>query len=169
MFDDCMAATCEPILMTKSSRRALLAQAPTRAKRQRPHVLLSKSGAVTVCLRLEIRNRITNPCESLVLFLNNLAQVNCANTSIFCSLYDFNTRLISATGEQVVREFYAAWSSFQTRHTFAWLDEFDPRQLPDRRSRRAAEQSNKKKRENARKERSELVRVRSQTVYAQMK
>ena len=48
-----------------------------------------------------------------------------------------------------VQAFYAAWRSFATRKTFAWKDEWDTRDAPARRVRRAMEKENTKKRSAA--------------------
>ncbi|XP_030624724.1 dnaJ homolog subfamily C member 21 [Chanos chanos] len=60
--------------------------------------------------------------------------------------------------DTVVHLFYAYWQSFCTRKNFAWKEEYDTRQASNRWEKRAMEKENKKTREKARKERSELVR-----------
>ncbi|KAK2523290.1 Dnajc21 [Columba guinea] len=66
-----------------------------------------------------------------------------------CSQSDYDT---------VVHPFYAYWQSFCTRKNFAWKETYDTRQASNRWEKRAMEKENKKTREKARKERSELVR-----------
>jgi len=58
----------------------------------------------------------------------------------------------------VVDEFYAAWEGYSTKRNYASLDQYDTRQAPDRRIRRAMEQENKKVRDQARRERNDVVR-----------
>ncbi|XP_053505503.1 dnaJ homolog subfamily C member 21 isoform X1 [Ictalurus furcatus] len=58
----------------------------------------------------------------------------------------------------VVHLFYGCWQSFCTRKNFAWKEEYDIRQASNRWEKRAMEKENKKTRDKARKERSELVR-----------
>ena len=58
---------------------------------------------------------------------------------------------------EVVANFYAYWSSFSTRKSFAWKDEYKAHEMPDRRQRRAAEQYNMKERLKAKREYSTLV------------
>ncbi|XP_022532250.1 dnaJ homolog subfamily C member 21 isoform X2 [Astyanax mexicanus] len=60
--------------------------------------------------------------------------------------------------DTVVHLFYGCWQSFCTRKNFAWKEEYDTRQASNRWERRAMEKENKKTRDKARKERSELVR-----------
>ncbi|KAM9450642.1 dnaJ homolog subfamily C member 21 isoform 2-T2 [Clarias gariepinus] len=60
--------------------------------------------------------------------------------------------------DTVVHVFYGCWQSFCTRKNFAWKEEYDTRQASNRWEKRAMEKENKKTREKARKERSELVR-----------
>ncbi|XP_069483213.1 dnaJ homolog subfamily C member 21 isoform X2 [Ambystoma mexicanum] len=60
--------------------------------------------------------------------------------------------------DTVVHAFYAHWQSFCTQKNFAWKEEYDTRQASNRWEKRAMEKENKKTREKARKERSELVR-----------
>lgn len=54
--------------------------------------------------------------------------------------------------------FYGYWQSFCTRKNFAWKEEYDTRQASNRWEKRAMEKENKKTRDKARKEHSELVR-----------
>uniref|UniRef100_A0AAY5KK98 DnaJ homolog subfamily C member 21 n=1 Tax=Esox lucius TaxID=8010 RepID=A0AAY5KK98_ESOLU len=65
------------------------------------------------------------------------------------SLSDYDT---------TVHLFYGYWQSFCTRKNFAWKEEYDTRQGSNRWEKRAMEKENKKVRDKARKERSELVR-----------
>ncbi|XP_074993211.1 dnaJ homolog subfamily C member 21 isoform X1 [Calonectris borealis] len=60
--------------------------------------------------------------------------------------------------DTVVHPFYAYWQSFCTQKNFAWKEEYDTRQASNRWEKRAMEKENKKTRDKARKERSELVR-----------
>mmetsp|Transcript_4016 Transcript_4016/g.6011 ORF Transcript_4016/g.6011 Transcript_4016/m.6011 type:complete len:327 (+) Transcript_4016:79-1059(+) len=57
----------------------------------------------------------------------------------------------------VVSTFYACWESYNTLCKYAWCDEYDVREAPNRRVRRAMEEENGKKRKAARKERNEEV------------
>ncbi|XP_070164266.1 dnaJ homolog subfamily C member 21 [Polyergus mexicanus] len=60
--------------------------------------------------------------------------------------------------EDVVHDFYAYWQSYSTKRSYAWLDPYDIREMPNRRVFRLAEKENKKVREKARRERNEQVR-----------
>lgn len=60
--------------------------------------------------------------------------------------------------EDVVHDFYAYWQSYSTKKSYAWLDPYDIREMPNRRIFRLAEKENKKVREKARRERNEQVR-----------
>lgn len=60
--------------------------------------------------------------------------------------------------EDVVHNFYAYWQSYSTKRSYAWLDPYDIRNMPNRRILRLAEKENKKVREKARRERNEQVR-----------
>uniref|UniRef100_A0A9J7Z6W2 DnaJ homolog subfamily C member 21 n=1 Tax=Cyprinus carpio carpio TaxID=630221 RepID=A0A9J7Z6W2_CYPCA len=60
--------------------------------------------------------------------------------------------------DTVVHLFYGYWQSFCTRKNFAWKEEYDSRQASNRWEKRAMEKENKKNRDKARKEHSELVR-----------
>ncbi|KMR04955.1 dnaj-like subfamily c member 21-like protein [Lasius niger] len=60
--------------------------------------------------------------------------------------------------EDVVHDFYAYWQSYSTKRSFAWLDPYDIREMPNRRIFRLAEKENRKVREKARRERNEQVR-----------
>ncbi len=63
----------------------------------------------------------------------------------------------SAPFEEAVLPFYRFWTSFSTKKSFAWKDEYKVHDMPDRRNRRAAEQYNMKERMKAKKEFSSLV------------
>ncbi|KAL2441449.1 DnaJ-like protein subfamily C member 21 [Exophiala dermatitidis] len=60
--------------------------------------------------------------------------------------------------EDVVRPFYAAWSGFATKKSYAWKDQYRLSDAPDRRIRRLMEKENKKLREDAIQEFNEAVR-----------
>ncbi|XP_064624905.1 dnaJ homolog subfamily C member 21-like [Lineus longissimus] len=60
--------------------------------------------------------------------------------------------------EEVVHDFYSFWESFCTSKSFAWKDEFDTREAPNRRVRRLMEAENKKLRDAAKKERNAEIR-----------
>ncbi|KAL2864863.1 putative C2H2 finger domain protein [Aspergillus lucknowensis] len=59
---------------------------------------------------------------------------------------------------QVVRQFYAVWSSFSTKKSFSWKDAYRYSEAPDRRVRRLMEKENKRLREGAIREFNEAVR-----------
>ena len=61
--------------------------------------------------------------------------------------------------EKIVYKFYAFWMDFHTSRSFAWLDKYDHRQAPDRRTLRAMEKENEKLREVGRKKRNEEIQV----------
>ncbi|KAJ6494641.1 hypothetical protein C8R47DRAFT_1116637 [Mycena vitilis] len=56
------------------------------------------------------------------------------------------------------RTFYAAWTNFATAKEFAWSDQWNLAEAPDRRIRRLMEKDNKKAREDARREYNDTVR-----------
>ncbi|XP_020282825.1 dnaJ homolog subfamily C member 21 [Pseudomyrmex gracilis] len=60
--------------------------------------------------------------------------------------------------EDVVHNFYVYWQSYCTKKSYAWLDPYDIRTVPNRRILRMAEKENKKVRDKARRERNEQVR-----------
>ncbi|KAJ5219779.1 hypothetical protein N7468_008983 [Penicillium chermesinum] len=60
--------------------------------------------------------------------------------------------------ETVVRPFYAAWSGFSTRKSFAWRDIYRYSEAPDRRVRRMMEKENRRLREEGIREFNEAVR-----------
>jgi DnaJ family protein A protein 5 len=59
----------------------------------------------------------------------------------------------------VVHDFYSFWESFCTAKSFAWKDEYDTREAPNRRVRRLMEAENKKLRDVSKKERNAEIRV----------
>ncbi|XP_062894973.1 dnaJ homolog subfamily C member 21 [Mobula hypostoma] len=60
--------------------------------------------------------------------------------------------------QTVVHPFYAHWQSFYTQRTMAWRERFDTRQAVNRGEKRAMERENRRLRDKARKELSQLVR-----------
>lgn len=60
--------------------------------------------------------------------------------------------------ENIVRGFYASWSSFSTRKAFSWRDLYRLSDAPDRRVRRMMEKENKRFREEAVQEYNDCVR-----------
>ena len=56
-----------------------------------------------------------------------------------------------------VGAFYKGWESYSSCLGFAWADQYDTKEAPDRRVRRAMEDENKKARRKARKERNEDI------------
>ncbi|KAJ7475665.1 hypothetical protein FB451DRAFT_1397073 [Mycena latifolia] len=56
------------------------------------------------------------------------------------------------------RTFYAAWTNFATAKDFAWTDQWNLTEAPDRRVRRLMEKDNKKAREDARREYNDTIR-----------
>ncbi|KAJ7674172.1 hypothetical protein B0H17DRAFT_1161784 [Mycena rosella] len=56
------------------------------------------------------------------------------------------------------RAFYAVWTNFATAKDFAWTDQWNLTEAPDRRVRRLMEKDNKKAREDARREYNDTVR-----------
>lgn len=60
--------------------------------------------------------------------------------------------------EDVVHKFYAYWESYSTKRSYAWLDPYDVRDVPNRRVFRLTEKENKKVREKGKRERNEQVR-----------
>ncbi|EED14165.1 C2H2 finger domain protein, putative [Talaromyces stipitatus ATCC 10500] len=59
----------------------------------------------------------------------------------------------------VVRPFYAVWTSFSTKKSFAWKDKYKYGEAPDRRVRRLMEKENKKMREDGIREYNDAVRA----------
>ena len=68
------------------------------------------------------------------------------------------------SGTQEVKPFYDFWSSFCTAKSYVWVEEHDTREAP-RYARRIMEAENKKKRDAAKKERNEQIRVRSSELF----
>lgn len=60
--------------------------------------------------------------------------------------------------DSVVRPFYAAWSGFSTRKSFAWKDNYRSPDAPDRRIRRAMEKENRRLRDEGIREFNDAVR-----------
>lgn len=60
--------------------------------------------------------------------------------------------------DDVVRSFYAVWTSFSTKKSFAWKDKYRYSEAPDRRIRRLMEKENKKMREDGIREYNDAVR-----------
>ncbi|KAI9662540.1 MAG: hypothetical protein M1821_008707 [Bathelium mastoideum] len=60
--------------------------------------------------------------------------------------------------DDVVKQFYAVWSSFSTEKTFAWKDIYRVSDAPDRRVRRLMEKENKRLREEGAREFNDAVR-----------
>ncbi|KAF7330413.1 DnaJ-domain-containing protein [Mycena venus] len=56
------------------------------------------------------------------------------------------------------RTFYSAWTNFATAKDFAWMDQWNLTEAPDRRIRRLMEKDNKKARDDARREYNDTVR-----------
>ena len=65
----------------------------------------------------------------------------------------------ASAGADIVSGFYASWKNYSSRMTFAWADEHNPLEAPNRNVKRAMEKENKKLRDAARRERSESVRA----------
>lgn len=60
--------------------------------------------------------------------------------------------------EEVVHDFYAYWQSYNTKKSYAWLEPYDIRDMPNRRVLRLVEKENRKVRDKAKRERNEQVR-----------
>lgn len=56
-----------------------------------------------------------------------------------------------------VNNFYKSWENYQTCLNFAWVDEYDIREAPNRRYKRAMDEENTKLRRKARKERNDEI------------
>lgn len=63
------------------------------------------------------------------------------------------------THDDVVKQFYNAWSNFATVKTFAWRDKYKLSEAPDRRIRRLMEKENNSERQDGIREFNEAVRV----------
>jgi len=61
--------------------------------------------------------------------------------------------------DEVVAPFYAFWEGYRTAKSFVWSEQWDTREAPNRRVRRAMEDENKKLRDAAKKERNEEIRT----------
>eukprot|EP00158_Paraphelidium_tribonemae_P005275 Partr_v1_DN27260_c0_g1_i2_m38741 putative DnaJ (Hsp40) homolog, subfamily C, member 21 len=64
----------------------------------------------------------------------------------------------SQASASTVKEFYSFWTSFSTRMSFAWCDDYETRMATNRRVRRLMEKENRRGRDTAKKEYSENVR-----------
>ena len=62
------------------------------------------------------------------------------------------------SGTEPVRLFYQFWTQFSSRKSFAWKDQHDLRDAPDRRVKRLMEKDNKRARDAARKEYNDAIR-----------
>lgn len=60
--------------------------------------------------------------------------------------------------KEVVQPFYAYWQDYSTKKSFSWLDQYDIKDLPNRRVAKLVEKENKKIRDRARKDRNEQIR-----------
>ncbi|KAL1728158.1 hypothetical protein EV714DRAFT_285934 [Schizophyllum commune] len=65
---------------------------------------------------------------------------------------------VKSSGEPDVRSFYTAWTNFATAKDFAWADQWNLNEAPDRRVRRLMEKDNKKARDDGRREYNDTVR-----------
>ena len=72
----------------------------------------------------------------------------------------------SQSPEADVRQFYAYWSNFVSRQSFAQADKYRLSEAPNRQIRRLMEKENKKLREVLRREFVETVRVRTPAPHA---
>lgn len=63
------------------------------------------------------------------------------------------------THDDVVKQFYSAWSGFATVKSFAWRDKYKLSEAPDRRIRRLMEKENNAERQDGIREFNEAVRV----------
>ncbi|KAJ6607356.1 hypothetical protein B0H10DRAFT_1818314 [Mycena sp. CBHHK59/15] len=64
----------------------------------------------------------------------------------------------ASKSEDGARTFYTAWTNFATAKDFAWTDQWNLSEAPDRRIRRLMEKDNKKAREDARREYNDTIR-----------
>lgn len=60
--------------------------------------------------------------------------------------------------KEVVQPFYAYWQDYATKKSYSWLDQYDIKDLPNRRVAKLVEKENKKIRDKARKDRNEEIR-----------
>ncbi|KAK3930209.1 DnaJ-like protein subfamily C member 21 [Frankliniella fusca] len=65
----------------------------------------------------------------------------------------------SSDFKEVVQPFYAYWQDYTTKKSFSWLDQYDIKDLPNRRVAKLVEKENKKIRDRARKDRNEQIRA----------
>lgn len=63
----------------------------------------------------------------------------------------------SQSGWSEVSEFYASWEAFSSCLSFAWADQYDPRDAPSRYVRRRIDDENRKARKEAKRERNDDV------------
>lgn len=75
----------------------------------------------------------------------------------YADLPKFGDRLSNWSRE--TKPFYDVWLNFSSKKTFAWCDQYRTKDAPDRRTRRAMENENKKARDAARKEFNDTVRT----------
>ena len=64
----------------------------------------------------------------------------------------------ASAGAAVVSAFYSFWNAYASRMSFGWVEEHNTAEAPNREIRRAMDKENKKAREKARKERTEMIR-----------
>ncbi|KAK0540070.1 hypothetical protein OC842_000644 [Tilletia horrida] len=88
-----------------------------------------------------------------------------ANMELFPSFGYSHTPYAPIKGEEAtvhqvpVRDFYKIWGSFLSEKSFAWMDNYQTSQAPDRNVKRLMEKENKRIREQARREYNETVRA----------
>lgn len=80
----------------------------------------------------------------------------CSTVLLYLSLWVVMTLYLNS---QVVGPFYGHWSSYCTTKSYVWCEKWDTRDAPDRMTRRAMEQENRKLCDAKRRERNEEVRV----------
>ncbi|KAI5303098.1 hypothetical protein KEM56_000036, partial [Ascosphaera pollenicola] len=85
-------------------------------------------------------------------------ELACARDALEPPPFDYPTFGSKDDGADVVKPFYAAWTSFATKKSFAWRDQYKYSDAPDRRVRRAMEKENKRLREDGAREFNEAVR-----------
>jgi DnaJ family protein A protein 5 len=78
-------------------------------------------------------------------------------TDILHLLQDASFGSAESDWSGTVSPFYKAWESFSSSLSFAWVDEYDTRDAPSRRARRAMEDANKKVRRSNKKERNDDI------------
>ncbi|XP_067931557.1 dnaJ homolog subfamily C member 21-like isoform X2 [Watersipora subatra] len=74
-----------------------------------------------------------------------------------CELPSFGDSL--SKFDEIVGPFYGHWESYCTAKSYVWCEKWDTRQAPDRMTRRAMEQENRKLCEAKKKERNEEIRA----------